>query len=313
MPPKRGRGGARGGARGASRARGTPGPSTVDDTREATPVVDPTMRSRRTPAPSRFSSSYGSPVVLNSSRNLSGGSARSAIGAALETIKTANEEDLQQSDSDATGRSDDHDDNSARGSDDDTRAMPPPPLPIQRGLRGRRAGSVQPVSLFDGGSSPQTRFGSEPPYSDAMSQRSFVEESQIYSGADFATPRRPRATGPDRSRQSPATRSSARLAAKNSAARSDASVTPSPPRPGANTHARVPPPMSDSIDENDEEDPLLNPTPRGLPARKGSVDAASPDLSDRMRRARAARGPRLLSESDRGDSSEDSDVGPITF
>lgn len=132
MPPKRGRAGARGGARAGSRARGTPGPS--EASREATPVFDsPMIRSRGTPGPpARFSSSYGSPAVLTSSRAYGVRNVAGAVGAVLRTVQDANDADSQAS-RDAPG-SEDEDEDDDEDEDEDARTMPPPPLPRQRTL-----------------------------------------------------------------------------------------------------------------------------------------------------------------------------------
>lgn len=127
MPPKRGRGGARGGSRATSRASATPGPSEVS--RDASPF-DPTRRAQRTPGPPRFSSSYGSPVVLTSRRIFTGGSAAGAIDAALRTVQDANDVDSRTRD--APESEDDEAYVPGGDEDEDAMAMPPPPLPRQR-------------------------------------------------------------------------------------------------------------------------------------------------------------------------------------
>lgn len=149
----------------------------------------------------------------------------------------------------------------------------------------------------------QGRLGSEPPASDAQSQRSFVEESHLYGGADVGTPRQPRP--PQRS----PVRSSARLAGRDSVSRDDTGPpTPTKPPTSVGPKSRAPIPVSDSIDEEDEEDPLANPTPRGLrridrsasqPPRGPATSAPNPDLLERIRLAGLNRsGPRPLSVSE---------------
>lgn len=85
------------------------------------------------------------------------------------------------------------------------------------------------------------------PASDVLSQRSFVEESNLYGGADFQTPR-----PPTRPRQSP-TRQSSRIASRDSVASDDGSL-PSPSR-----GPRIPSvPQTDPSSENlqPESDPV---------------------------------------------------------
>lgn len=150
------------------------------------------------------------------------------------------------------------------------------------------------------------RLGSEPLHSDAASQRSFIEESELYGSADFATPRRAPAqpievpstlkpspqpfTGflrrsprrqtqqQQQQHQSPSpTRAAAPDAARTGADRlGSAPPTPTRPATRGNQQSQVAN-ISDSIDEDDEEDPLLNPTPRGLrTARRLSAISQSP-------------------------------------
>lgn len=118
--------------RGSSRARGTPGPSGLDGTREATPTL-PMTRSVGTPGPSRFSTSYGSPVVLTGSRAFSGRSATNAIGAAVQNVQDANEQDRQSRAEREASNAPYRDDDAVISEDhDNAGAMPPPPRPRQR-------------------------------------------------------------------------------------------------------------------------------------------------------------------------------------
>lgn len=128
MPPKRGRGGTS--ARGRSTSRALEGsPFSVNGSRETTPVLESNSKTRRAVAPSRFSSSYGSPPVIKPPRHVVASNASAAVGAVLESIKLADEEDLQ-SRSDRE-RSYDGDLGIYDGLDD-SMAMPPPPRPSTR-------------------------------------------------------------------------------------------------------------------------------------------------------------------------------------
>lgn len=126
--------------------------------------------------------------------------------------------------------------------------------------RALRAASTQPSNLTGTTRSQANRLGSEPP-SDA---RSFIEENEVYRSAKFSTPRVQASPSPAPQRPQPqsATRSSARLAARNSVPReSSVEMTPSKGR-GYTSRAR--PLVSDSLDEDDTEDPLHTPMRRGV-------------------------------------------------
>lgn len=101
MPP---RGRPRGSTRAASRSSLTPAPGgNNNDNANGSPSQqqrqDPTLRRtpgsvRMSPGPSTFSSSYGSPAPLPSTRSfVAGRSAVSALGSALQTVQEANQQD----------------------------------------------------------------------------------------------------------------------------------------------------------------------------------------------------------------------------
>lgn len=77
----------------------TPAPAGGDNDNAASPAADPTLRRtpgtvRMSPGPSMYSSSYGSPAVLPSSRSLvTGRSAVSTLGNALQSVQAANQQD----------------------------------------------------------------------------------------------------------------------------------------------------------------------------------------------------------------------------
>ncbi|PSR76620.1 hypothetical protein BD289DRAFT_486791 [Coniella lustricola] len=302
MPPKRGRG--RTSTRGRSASRAIEGsPFSVNGSRETTPVLESNSKTRRAVAPSRFSSSYGSSPIVNPTRHIVGSNAGAAVGAVLESIKAEEEDDLQS----RSGRELSYDDGPGLFDGmDDSMSMPPPPCPTRRDSKGPRAASVQVADQYGTKLASKGRKASEPPQFDTVSQRSFREESQIYSDAALATPEVARAAQSSQPLESPGVRQSARIAARNSVTREVVAARPSSSRATASP-PRQPAPVSDSIDDDDEEDPLLNPSPRGLRKDRRSVSAASPDLSDRIRRARLNRGPRALSVSDEGEFSDDDD------
>lgn len=316
MPPKRGRpaGRGRGGTpRAASRARGTPGPSGLDGSRESqspAPSSSETRARVRTPGPAKYSTSYGSPATLTAFRRVNAGSAIGSIGSALDNIQNADEEDRQSrtarlaaeaksrggpaprqlsAQSPPPAEEEDSDNDSDRGLAQASRTMPPPPLPLpsqSQRLTRRSASAANTAS--DAG-----RLGSEPLHSDVPTPRSFIEESEIYGVADLATPTRPRTSAqpinvpqnigspaqpalglrrsPRRHQQSPSpTRAAAPISVRTGADRAN-SLPPATSRPPAQgsqrSHALVN--ISDSLDEEDEEDPLHNPTPRGVRSGRG--------------------------------------------
>lgn len=131
--------------------------------------------------------------------------------------------------------------------------------------RSSRAASVQPGSSVGVAKSKPGRLGSEPLHSDA---RSFIEESEVYRGANVATPQSQRSAAPQRFQRQMTTRSSARLAARNSLAReSSPEATPSKGRGESPSKQAM---LSDSIDEDDDEDPLHTPRIRGFPKVGGA-------------------------------------------
>lgn len=165
MPPKRGRpAGRRGTTRAPSRARGTPGPSGLDDSRESTPSSESKVRVQRTPGPAKYSTSYGSPATQTVFRRINTGSAIGSIGSALDGLQTADEEDRR---SHATrlaaearsrgeraprqapaareppaveeGESENYGDD---GADQASQAMPPPPAPAPRTRQSQRNATV---------------------------------------------------------------------------------------------------------------------------------------------------------------------------
>ncbi|ROW04513.1 hypothetical protein VMCG_05023 [Cytospora schulzeri] len=330
MPPKRGRpAGRRGTPRAASRARGTPGPSGLDGSREsqspAPPSSEARVRVQRTPGPAKYSTSYGSPSTLTALRRVNTGSAIGSIGNALNELQDADEEDHQNHTTRlaAEARSkgepaprqaparkppaveeDDSDDDGVDGADQASQAMPPPPPPaprtrqtqrstagaanIQGATQGSRAASVQPGKPAADTGSNAFRLGSEPLHSDALSQRSFIEESEIYGSADVATPRGPQAQpvkAPDALKPPP---QPFHPSAAATVADREGSAPPTPTRPATRENQQSPSNISDSIDEDDSEDPLLNPTPRGvrtirrLPTISQSPPPQQPDLTARI-------------------------------
>ncbi|KUI63777.1 hypothetical protein VM1G_10574 [Cytospora mali] len=372
MPPKRGRPpGRRSTPRAASRARGTPGPSGLDGSPDSRSPAPPSSESRvrvqRTPGPSKYSTSYGSPAALTAIRRVNTGSAIGSIGGAINNVQNADEEDRQNHTArlaaEARSRGQpapaqaparrqpavEEDDSDRDGFDSPNQAlrqMPPPPLPglaprrqsqraaarsgsaanSQRAAQGLRAASVQPGSSGPGASaanpvSNATRLGSEPLHSDSPSQRSFIEESEIYGGADVATPiqRRPpaqpisvpEASNPpepmNQPRRSPRRRpqlqsqqqqqqqspSPTRVAAPvaRTGADESGSAPPTPTRQAThgNQRTQASANVSDSIDDDDGEDPLQNPTPRGLrtarrlPAISQPPSQQQPDMTTRIR------------------------------
>lgn len=126
--------------------------------------------------------------------------------------------------------------------------------------RTLRAASNQPGSLAGASRTPAAnRLVSEPP----SDSRSFIEENGLYRSAKFSTPRSEASASPapSQTKQS-APRSSARIAARNSVPR-DSSVEMSPSK-GRGLTSRAQPLVSDSIDEDNTEDPLNTPRIRGV-------------------------------------------------
>lgn len=139
-----------------------------------------------------------------------------------------------------------------------------------------RAASTQPASLAGTTRSQADRLGSEPP----SDTRSFIEEYEVYRSARFSTPRAQDSPSPaPRPPQQSATRSSARLAARNSVPReSSVEMTPSK---GRGLTTRVRPLVSDSIDEEDDTDPLHTPRRRGV--RDNREPSSQPPTSEASR------------------------------
>ncbi|KAI7788521.1 hypothetical protein LA080_010855 [Diaporthe eres] len=221
MPPRPGRGG---------HAGGTPAPA-----------PNPTPRAQRSGGPSRFSTSYGSPSMYAAARS-STSSSLDGIGSAVRSVRDSNAADGQNGANQRASRADNQ---GARPSNNGGLAAPPPAPPVvpppanqqpsgpannnQRTPPGVRASTVQPPRQSGGNNTRSSRFMSVPLYSDTPSHRSFIEENELYHGANVGTP-----------------------------------GTPRPPRSTSDRRGtQTSPSESDIIDDDDDEDPLQHDTPGG--------------------------------------------------
>ena len=175
MPPKRGRppGRGRGTPRATSRARGTPGPSSLDGSRESQSPApsnsEARVRVQMTPGPAKYSTSYGSPATLTAVRRVKTGSAIGSIGNAIKNVQTANEKDRQTHTerlaAEARSRGEpaptqeaaqrpptveegEPDDDEDSGLDQLSQAMPPPPRPRQSQRLAKASSAANTQSTF---------------------------------------------------------------------------------------------------------------------------------------------------------------------
>ncbi|KAJ0114541.1 hypothetical protein J7T55_004785 [Diaporthe amygdali] len=253
MPPRRGRGGNAGG--------GTP-----------SPAPDSRPRAQRTPGPSRFSTSYGSPAMLTAGRSTTSSSI-GGIGNALRNVQNATSADRRTR---AAQQAAEGGNQGARPPPNQGPAAPldqgpaPPPNqgpvvpPVaqktagpatnnQQNPAGSRAQTVQPQRQRpDSGTGNRrySRYMSAPLHSDTPSMRSFIEESEIFHGADVGTPTPGRNRAPvisNRPNQGP----------------NFGPLTADAPSDGSDG--------SDFIDDDDDEDPLNRDTPRSTRSRRDSA------------------------------------------
>lgn len=122
-----------------------------------------------TPGPSRFSSSYGSPLVLPSARNYSSGNAVSTIGNVFQSVQASNREDLSTHATRVTAHArtrggDGADDVISDDDDQGVQAMPPPPRPgpSKLNVEAHMAKMASPLLLWtymtDGGDNSNSKF-----------------------------------------------------------------------------------------------------------------------------------------------------------
>ncbi|KAG8168237.1 hypothetical protein KVR01_003926 [Diaporthe batatas] len=209
---------------------------------------DPSPRAQRTPGPSRLSTAYGSPAQLAPSR-ASVQTTNVGMGDAIRSVQQHNP-DAQR------GRRSQRNRGSAVPPANPPAPPPQPPLPQPplpplpppgpAGNNNNNNGSVggrARTAQPDANNPRAYRFMSVPLHSDTPSHRSFIEESELYQNANVGTP---------------------------------GSSRPPRQQPTAASHSG-----SDSIDDNDDEDPLQRGTPSGSRVSRDPTTISRPPPSYR--------------------------------